>query len=244
MSVQDIEKMYKAMYDSRVQEFEKAKNKSLTDLQATEEENKNTFYNQRNDVAYNSAKNSQSIRDYMAKNNLLNSGESVDALLRNNTDYSNRMGTVDTNEGKFKNDISRQRNLVNSDYENNILGARSQIDSEKAKALYDYNEQIRREQWEAEQQRIAWERQQQLAAQQAAYKASSSGSGSKVSETRSKNDLKAEFEYYMKGKDNWKARDFLQNGKEEIVNQYGIAFYKQLEDMYWNDMGNYYSPKR
>lgn len=228
MSTDNINKMYDAMYDSRRQEFEKAKNKSLADIQATEEKNKNTFYNQRNDVAYNSAKNTQAIRDYMAKNNLLASGESVDALLRNNTDYSNRMGTVDTNESTFRNDLLRQRNLVNSNYENDINSAKGQIEMERARAINEYEER---------------RRQEQLAAQQAAARYSSGGS-SKSSETKSKNDLKAEFEYYMKGKDNWKARDFLQNGKEEIVNQYGIAFYKQLEDMYWKDMGDYYSPKR
>lgn len=228
MSTDNINKMYDAMYDSRRQEFEKAKNKSLADIQATEEKNKNTFYNQRNDVAYNSAKNTQAIRDYMAKNNLLASGESVDALLRNNTDYSNRMGTVDTNESTFRNDLLRQRNLVNSNYENDINSAKSQIEMERARAINEYEER---------------RRQEQLAAQQAAARYSSSGS-SKSSIAADKNNMIAEFKDLMSSKNNWKARDFLENGKEQIIADYGYATWSQMNDMYWKDMGSYYSPKR
>ena len=151
MGIEDIKKMYDAMENSKIQDFEKAKNKSLADLQAREEQNKNTFYKQRDDVAYNSAKNTQQIRDYMAKNNLMQSGESVDALLRNNTDYSNRMGNVDANEVTFRNDIARERNLVDRNYENDTNALRSQIEMERIKAINDYNERLRQEQLAAQQ---------------------------------------------------------------------------------------------
>lgn len=229
MGIEDIKKMYDAMENSKIQDFEKAKNKSLADLQAREEQNKNTFYKQRDDVAYNSAKNTQQIRDYMAKNNLMQSGESVDALLRNNTDYSNRMGNVDANEVTFRNDIARERNLVNRNYENDTNALRSQIEMEKIKAINDYNERLRQE---------------QLAAQQAAYKASSARSSSKSSDRVSKNDLKAQFMELVKSKEgNSQARDFMDNGKDQIINEYGYAFYKELEDAYWKDMGDYYARK-
>lgn len=226
MGIEDIKKMYDAMENYKIQDFEKAKNKSLADLQAREEQNKNIFYKQRDDVAYNSAKNTQQIRDYMAKNNLMQSGESVDALLRNNTDYSNRMGNVDSNEAIFRNDIARERNLVNRNYENDTNALRSQIEMEKIKAINEYNERLRQE---------------QLAAQKAAYKSTRS---SKSSLSEEKKNLKAQFMELVKSKEgNSKARDFIDNSKDQIVNQYGYAFYKELENAYWKDMGDYYARK-
>lgn len=281
---------YKELSDKYNQNRLETQNKYkglYTGLDNQQAEAKEKYYGDRNTVASQNARQAQQIRDYMAKNNLLQSGENVDAMLRSNTDYSNNMANVYTNEQNTNRAIGDKRNeyklteqTAYSSIDNAISAAerertqkiqelmaykksleddflsknnslRSEIESSALRDINAYNEQLRREQWEAEQQRLAYERQvaeqkrqeeaaRQLAAQQASYRSSSSG-GSSSSETKLKNDLKAEFEYYMRSKDNWKARDFLQNGKEQIVNQYGLAFYKQLEDMYWKDMGNYYS---
>lgn len=271
---------YKELNDKYNQNRLETKNKYqglYTGLDNQQTEAKEKYYGDRNNVASQNARQSQQIRDYMAKNNLLQSGENVDAMLRSNTDYSNNMANVYTNEQNTNRAIGDKRNeyklteqTAYSSIDNAIAAAErertqkiqelmayrksldddfnsknssllSETEANKLKDINAYNEQLRREQWEAEQQRIAYERQQQLAAQQASYKSSG---GSSSTSTREKNDMIAEFKALMSSKNNWKARDFLQNGKEGIVNQYGIAVYKQLEDMYWKDMGNYYSPKR
>ncbi|WP_294364145.1 hypothetical protein [uncultured Clostridium sp.] len=272
---------YKELNDKYNQNRLETQNKYkglYTGLDNQQAEAKEKYYGDRNTVASQNARQAQQIRDYMAKNNLLQSGENIDAMLRSNTDYSNNMANVYTNEqntnrsiGDKRNEyklgeqtaysnidnsiaasereriqkiqeLMAYRNTINDDFNSKNSSLLSETESNKLRDINAYNEQIRREQWEAEQQRVAYER--QLAAQQASYRSSGSGSSSGSSSSSVANDkknLKAEFEYYMRSKDNYKARDFLQNGKEQIVNQYGIAFYKELEDMYWKDMGDYYS---
>ena len=145
MSESQIEAMYKAQYDARQKEYEKAKRKQLEQLALEEKQYENAFnstkqqidmnrtntanrykemynqlqnrysegkkryYNERDTASVDNAKNTQAIRDYMAKNNLLQSGESVDALLRNNTDFSNNMGSIRDNENTFIRNINDTR---------------------------------------------------------------------------------------------------------------------------------------
>jgi len=153
------------------------------------------------------------------------------------------------------------RQGLEEDFNSKNSSLLSEIESNKIRDVNAYNEQLRREQWEAEQQRIAYERQQeqeriawerqvaeqrrqeQIAAQQASSRSSGSGSGSSSSSDKvSKNDLKAEFITLTQSRDgNSQARDFMENSKDQIVNDYGYAFWKELNDIYWNDMGDYYS---
>ena len=274
---------YKELNDKYNQNRVETQNKYqglYTGLDNQQSEAKEKYYGDRNNVASQNARQAQQIRDYMAKNNLLQSGESVDAMLRSNTDYSNNMANVYTNEQNTNRAIGDKRNeyklgeqtayssidnaiaaaerektqkiqelmayrkSLDDDFNSKNNSLRSEIESNALKEINAYNEQLRREQWEAEQQRIAYERQQQLATQQAAYKASSSGSSSKSSVTADKNNMIAEFKDLMSSKNNWKARDFLENGKDQIIADYGYATWSQMNDMYWKDMGNYYSPKR
>lgn len=272
---------YKELNDKYNQNRLETQNKYkglYTGLDNQQAEAKEKYYSDRNTVASQNARQSQQIRDYMAKNNLLQSGENVDAMLRSNTDYSNNMANVYTNEQNTNRAIGDKRNeyklteqTAYSSIDNAIAAAerertqkiqelmaykksleddflsknnslRSEIEASALKEINAYNEQLRREQWEAEQQRIAYERQQQLAAQQASYKSSSGGGGSSSSSTAAnKNNMIAEFKDLVSSKNNWKARDFLENSKDQIINQYGYATWSQMNDMYWKDMGNYYS---
>jgi len=291
---------YKELNDKYNKNKIETKNKYqglYTGLDNQQADAKEKYYGDRNSVASQNARQSQQIRDYMAKNNLLQSGENVDAMLRSNTDYSNNMSNVYTNEQNTNRAIGDKRNEYKlgeqsayTDINNSITAAErertqkiqelmayrqgleedfnsknssllSEIESNKIRDVNAYNEQLRREQWEAEQQRIAYERQQeqeriawerqvaeqrrqeQIAAQQASSRSSGSGSGSSSSSDKvSKNDLKAEFITLTQSRDgNSQARDFMENSKDQIVNDYGYAFWKELNDIYWNDMGDYYS---
>lgn len=111
-----------------------------TGLDTKQAEGKQQYYGERNNVAYNAAQKAQQIRDWMAKNNLLQSGESVDAQLRNNTDYSNNMGTVMTNETNFNRDILNNRNQYSAEEQgiyNDIGNQISSADREKAQKITD-----------------------------------------------------------------------------------------------------------
>lgn len=116
-----------------------AKYKSLYEgLDTQASEGKENYYNQRNDASYSNAKNTQAIRDYMAKNNLLQSGESVDALLRNNTDFSNTMGDIKGNEQKFNTNLNNTRKNYQTEELNNVTS----IENSLASALKERDRMI------------------------------------------------------------------------------------------------------
>lgn len=141
MSVEQIQKMYDNMYSTKYNDLIKNKNSALADLDKQEAENRETFYSQRNQAAVNNAANRRQTRDWMAKNNLLQSGESVDALLRNNTDYSNSMGSIASNEAKYRNELANSRNKINNEFNGNVAAAKAEIEAQKIKAILDYEQQ-------------------------------------------------------------------------------------------------------
>lgn len=100
-----------------------------------EKDGVSNYYNERNQVSYDNAKNVQSLREYMARNNLASSGESVDGMLRNNTDFSNNMGTVKNNEQLFLRDIGDTRSRYNSEE----VSAYVNYDNQLAQALSERN---------------------------------------------------------------------------------------------------------
>ena len=188
MSVQEIQKMYDNLYSTRYNDLVKTKNSALSDLSKQEAENKETFYNQRNQAAVTNANDKRSIRDYMARHNLLQSGESVDALLRNNTDYANSMGSINANESKFKNEIMNSRNKINAEFEGDKNALRAEIEAQKIKDILAYNEK---------QAEIA---RQQAAAAAAAAARSSTSSGS-YTKAQAKQDLRYEYAYALRSGD-------------------------------------------
>ena len=79
-------------YKKKQSELEKAKNNSLAELNQQKADGEVEYYNEKNKSSLANQKNTQAIRDYMARNNLLNSGENADAILRNRADYANDIG--------------------------------------------------------------------------------------------------------------------------------------------------------
>jgi hypothetical protein len=157
--------MYDELYKKKQSELEKAKNNSLNELNQQKADGEVEYYNEKNKSSLANQKNTQAIRDYMARNNLLNSGENADAILRNRTDYANDIGRINSDHRQFNNNIERQKSKLNSDYNYDIATAKSDYEAQKQKALMDYKLQ-----------------QQQLAAAYSRSSGGSSGSGSGLSE--------------------------------------------------------------
>ena len=160
-----INSMYDELYKKKQSELEKAKNNSLAELNQQKADGEVEYYNDKNKSSLANHKNTQAIRDYMARNNLLNSGENADAILRNRTDYANDIGRINSDHRNFNNNIERQKSKLNSDYNYDIATAKSDYEAQKQKALMDYKLQ-----------------QQQLAAAYSRSSGGSSGSGSGLSE--------------------------------------------------------------
>ena len=160
-----INAMYDELYKKKQSELENAKNNSLNELNQQKADGEVEYYNEKNKSSLANQKNTQAIRDYMARNNLLNSGENADAILRNRTDYANDIGRINSDHRNFNNNIERQKSKLNSDYNYDIATAKSDYEAQKQKALMDYKLQ-----------------QQQLAAAYSRSSGGSSGSGSGLSE--------------------------------------------------------------
>lgn len=159
-----INAMYDELYKKKQSELEKAKNNSLNELNQQKADGEVEYYNEKNKSSLANQKNTQAIRDYMARNNLLNSGENADAILRNRTDYANDIGRINSDHRQFNNNIERQKSKLNSDYNYDLATAKSDYEAQKQKALLDYQMQ-----------------QQQLAAARS-YSGGGSGSGDGLSE--------------------------------------------------------------
>ena len=133
-----INSMYDELYKKKQSELEKAKNNSLAELNQQKADGEVEYYNEKNKSSLANQKNTQAIRDYMARNNLLNSGENADAILRNRTDYANDIGRINSDHRNFNNNIERQKSKLNSDYNYDIATAKSDYEAQKQKALMDY----------------------------------------------------------------------------------------------------------
>ena len=137
-----INAMYDELYKKKQSELEKAKTNSLNELNQQKADGETEYYNEKNKSSLANAKNVQAIRDYMARNNLLNSGENADAILRNRTDYANDIGRINSYQRQFNNNIERQKSKLNSDYNYDLATAKSDYEAQKQKALLDYQMQM------------------------------------------------------------------------------------------------------
>ena len=119
-----------------------------TNLDNQQTEAKNTYYNQRNQAAVNNAKTTAQTRDWLAANNLLQSGENVDAMLRANTDFNNTLGTIYTNEQATNRSINDTRNQYALDEQaaynsiNNSIGAAEREQAQKLNEILAYRKSL------------------------------------------------------------------------------------------------------
>ena len=192
---------------------------------------KKEYYNQRNQASYQNAKNVQAIRDYMASN-LLSSGESVDAMLRNNTDFANSMGSIYSAESDFNTELLNRRNKYKADelvalqgYDNQLaeaLATRNNLLTEMDKNIALANSSLKDNLLALEKQNNAekiqailnWELSNKASG--GGYYGGSGGSGSYTAYDVSGADAKAamgdlvnDFNQYIIDGDSRKARDLL-----------------------------------
>lgn len=109
-----------------------------TDLDNQLNQGKEQYYQDRNNASVNNVQRVQQIRDYMARNNLMSSGENVDATLRANTDYNNSLGNIYGAEQQFTRGINDKRNeysLAEQNAYTDIDNQLSAADREKAQKL-------------------------------------------------------------------------------------------------------------
>lgn len=266
-----------------------------TQLDKDLETGKKKFYGDRDNAAISNSKNTQAIRDYMAKANLIQSGESVDALLRQQTDFTNTKNSIYSQENEYTRNIDNTRSQYKRDessayegfnnqlatalrdkdqnlaailaergqaeksYNSGLSSAKSEVDYNKLKELNDYNKLLEDREYQAKllaeerayQEKLlseerAYNERMAAASRAASYSSGSSGSSrsssSSSSSAISSKDLKAQFKDLMANKNtNYQAQNFLKENKDSLIEQYGYAFYKDLDDTYWNDIGDYYA---
>lgn len=136
-----IKSMYDELYKSQVGSLEKAKKDALSNIDKQQNEMKEDIYNQRNQAAYNNAKNQRVTRDFMARSNLLASGENVDAIGRNNTDYANNVRSLDDSYNRYIKEYNDERTKINSNYDTDLNSLKADLEAKKIKDLIDYQMQ-------------------------------------------------------------------------------------------------------
>ena len=133
---QSINNNYATTQSNLNKQREDTKNSYLdkyTNLDNEQETGTKKYYNDRNNVALTNSRNTQAIRDYMARANLIQSGESVDALLRNQTDYTNSQNSIYSQENEFNRNLSNTR----SQYQRDEASAYAGYDNQLATAMRD-----------------------------------------------------------------------------------------------------------
>lgn len=141
-STERITQMYDELYKKKQAELEKAKNQSLTNLDAEKETTEKGYYTDKNKAYSQNVQNTQAIRDYMAKNNLLQSGENVDALLRSNSDLSNNVGLINDNQRSYNNNLNTRRTTLNNNYLSDLASAKADYEAQKQKDLLAYEQSL------------------------------------------------------------------------------------------------------
>lgn len=252
----NIEEMYKKLYNSKQQQALQKKNQDLAGLQTEQSDISNQytdllnglktkqtdaqqgFYQDRNNVALNNAQRTQEIRDYMAKNNLMSSGENPDAIMRANTDLNNNLGNIysaekqsdnyyagqmdSTNRDKLAKltDLANRTRLVNEGYNSDLQAYKDQLDAQKLQDVNAYNQQ-----------------QEQFKQQLALRAKSSSGSAKQPSATQiQKENANKAWADYRSFNNAESAGDWLLNPdvKQQIIYAAGYDVYNDMFKDYQN----------
>lgn len=194
-----------------------------------------SFVTQRNQADYSNALDTQKSREMMASMGAFNSGDNVNLQGRLFTNKQNAMNQINTDENKFRTDITNKKNDVSSNYllsESNIKNA---IASQLAQALQQLNEQERarifqaqeaekQRQWQAEQEKLSYER------QQASSSSSSSGSSGGTNSSNPSNNVLNSFQQAMQGGPQ-SGGAFLRDNKANIIDATSQSYYNQLSDI-------------
>lgn len=252
MAISDIEKIYQNMFESQRQNLKNKTDQELLGLTSQENQVNNEYQTlvnelanrrkqaqgeyqtQQNQAAVGNARNVAGIRDWMAKNNLLQSGENVDAILRANTDYGNEQGrikgaesqyytgldmqrgTADREKANRLSDIMGKRNLINNSFNDQVMALQKEMEAQKARELLQYKQQ-----------------QEAIARQQAAARATRTSGGSRSSTSNTKDGIRSQFAQLMQDP-NANVYQWLEGNRNALINVLGETEYNQMRAMFNN----------
>lgn len=188
-----------------------------------------SFVTQRNQADYSNALDTQKSKEMMASMGAFNSGDNVNLQGRLFTNKQNAMNQINTDENKFRTDITNKKNDVSSNYllsESNIKNA---IASQLAQALQQLNEQERARVFQAQEA----EKQRQWQAQQNSLsRSSSSGSSGSSGDSSSDptNNVLSEFQKAMQGGPQ-SGVTWLRENKNNIIDATSQSYFNQLSDI-------------
>lgn len=215
-------------------------------LDTQQQQGKEQYYSDRNSAALSNAQKVQQLRDYMAKNNLSQSGENVDALLRQNTDYSNNLGNIYNNEQQFNRGIADKRNqysLQEQGIYNDIGNQIGAAEREKVQKLSDLtnrkrlvnegfagDEQALREQIGAQTLNAINEFNTQVAQRAAAARSATSRSSATQEKANKEAELNGAYAALYNNMDRGYGQDFLRQNRDGIISAFGAKVYEDMAD--------------
>lgn len=177
-----LQDLYNQQQQQQLAAAQAERDKNLTSLDQQLNSGLPSFVTQRNQADYSSAMDMQRAKELMASIGATASGDNVNMQGRLFTNRQNNFNQINSDENKFRTDITNQKNSVNSNYMLNQSNIKTTIAAELARQLQVVQEAERARQIqiaEAEKQR-QWEAAEAEKQRQwsAAQRSSSGGSNS------------------------------------------------------------------
>jgi hypothetical protein len=219
-------------------------------LDTSKAEGLNKSYEGRNDIVQTNATNTNRVRDWMAKNNLLRSGENADAMLRANTDMSNALSSNRAAETGFLKGIAQKLAELGQSRDSN----KNKYQTEQNSKVNGYKQQISDLDTNTSEQdilnNIEASRQKDLMTakselddynrQQAAARARTSSSGGSTKKTKTPTEKESMYSAMNDAGVNGQASQFIEENKNGIIGNLGTSAYNDmvkraqaLDDNYW-----------
>lgn len=229
-------------------------------LDENKAEGLNKSYQARNDLVQTNVTNTNRVRDWMAKNNLLRSGENADAMLRSNTDMTNSLSSNKASENSFLKGVMQKlaelgqsrdsnKNKYQTEQNSKINAYKQQIsdlDTNTAEQDIFNNVEATRSKdlMTAQSELDDYNRQQAAAAQAARVKATASRTAAtnKPKTTKPPTEKESMYSAMQQAGVNGQASQFISENANGISGNLGEATYNDmvkraqaLDDLYWKN---------
>jgi len=109
-----IDQITKLQYDSQVQKLREQRDTALQGLNKSETQTKQSAYENRNQADAQNIQSARRLREIMAEQGLLNSGDNLTNQSNLNTSGQNVMGQINQKEASTLQDILEQRGTINT----------------------------------------------------------------------------------------------------------------------------------
>lgn len=139
-SQQLIDSIYNNNYNSQLQKLREARDTQLQGLNGQETQAHQSAYDQRNAADTTNLQNAQRLREMMAQNGLLSSGDNIQANVDLGTARQAALGGINRDEGNAVQNIAQQRALIMNNAANNDLALMQQLQAARAGQLLSAND--------------------------------------------------------------------------------------------------------